>query len=329
MAEGPFDEFSDVSGGSRVRRGRKRADALPTSAPIRPHLSDLRSWRDAQAALSPALAAASLAFGALDERLRGADQWQRLHLALLEATAISRHVGDRVALHRVTLCHGEGSASQGDAVDRAVQAVNRLMRPAGEDLADRIACDCRSGPRGTAPLHHMVTAAWGFACRQAYWEIDRTDPASGDEKAARQDRLADAVVTAARIGARAGRGGALFLPLTLGGGQGLRAHDNAEAALTDWVETVEAGALVALAQLDRLAAWRSRAIAATGALSGRVPGRLIGALAARPVVSAALAEAASGASRAAVQRNLDRLVDLGLIREITGRGRYRLWTAVL
>ena len=33
------------------------------------------------------------------------------------------------------------------------------------------------------------------------------------------------------------------------------------------------------------------------------------------------------ASRAAVQRNLDLLAQRGLIREITGQGRYMVWTA--
>jgi DNA-binding IclR family transcriptional regulator len=47
------------------------------------------------------------------------------------------------------------------------------------------------------------------------------------------------------------------------------------------------------------------------------------------MVSAALAETATGASRAAVQRNLALLQQRGLIREVTGQGRYRLWTARL
>ncbi|MBP9049205.1 MAG: hypothetical protein KBF85_13125 [Tabrizicola sp.] len=50
--------------------------------------------------------------------------------------------------------------------------------------------------------------------------------------------------------------------------------------------------------LDRLAAWRAKAEAATADLQGRVPARLIAALAAR-----------------------------GLIREVTGQGRFRVWTA--
>ena len=45
------------------------------------------------------------------------------------------------------------------------------------------------------------------------------------------------------------------------------------------------------------------------------------------MITAPLAERETGASRAAVQRNLDLLTDRGLLREITGKGRYRIWSA--
>jgi Fe2+ or Zn2+ uptake regulation protein len=39
-----------------------------------------------------------------------------------------------------------------------------------------------------------------------------------------------------------------------------------------------------------------------------------------------MAEAMTGASRAAVQRNLAWMEASGLIREVTGQGRYRMWS---
>jgi len=81
--------------------------------------------------------------------------------------------------------------------------------------------------------------------------------------------------------------------------------------------------------LDRLAAWQLRATQATTDLSGRTPPRLLRLLTDWPSLSAPLAEAESGASRAAVQRNLDLFAARGLIREVTGQGRYRVWTARL
>lgn len=47
------------------------------------------------------------------------------------------------------------------------------------------------------------------------------------------------------------------------------------------------------------------------------------------MIAAPQAEAETGASRAAVQRNLDTLAERGLIREITGQGRFRVWAAKL
>lgn len=56
---------------------------------------------------------------------------------------------------------------------------------------------------------------------------------------------------------------------------------------------------------------------------------LLSALEAWPLVSAPMAESLTGASRASVHRGLDRLVDLGLVREVTGQGRFRFWAAKL
>ena len=75
--------------------------------------------------------------------------------------------------------------------------------------------------------------------------------------------------------------------------------------------------------------WRRRAEAAVADLSGRVPGRLLDVLEAWPLVPASLAEARTGASRAAVQRNLALLTGRGVLRELTGQGRFRVWTARL
>lgn len=42
-----------------------------------------------------------------------------------------------------------------------------------------------------------------------------------------------------------------------------------------------------------------------------------------------MTEILTGASRAAVQRNLGWLEARGLIREVTGQGRYRMWRATI
>ncbi|HMO73026.1 MAG TPA: helix-turn-helix domain-containing protein, partial [Paracoccaceae bacterium] len=165
---------------------------------------------------------------------------------------------------------------------------------------------------GEVWLHPLVRAA-------RIWQ------AGGPQPPADPARYCTAAVTAARLAAAGGRGFAAFVPAAIGGAGG--APDTPEAALTGWLAAAEAGCLAALGLLDRLSAWQSRATAATTSLNGRTPGRLIAVLATWPVVSASFAETEAQASRAAVQRNIDRLAERGLIREITGQGRYRLWTA--
>ena len=73
--------------------------------------------------------------------------------------------------------------------------------------------------------------------------------------------------------------------------------------------------------------WQVKTGETTAALSGLTPARLIACLARWTLVSAPLAEAETGTSRVAVQRNLDVLVARGLAREVTGQGRYRVWAA--
>jgi len=62
-------------------------------------------------------------------------------------------------------------------------------------------------------------------------------------------------------------------------------------------------------------------------LSGKTPPALRAVLTEWPFISSPMAEALTGASRAAVQRNLAWLEVRGLIREMTGQGRFRMWRA--
>jgi Fic family protein len=90
---------------------------------------------------------------------------------------------------------------------------------------------------------------------------------------------------------------------------------------------VAAGCAEALAALERTQAWRARADGAVADLSGRTPRALVDLLGRRVAVSAQDAAAAAGVSVSAAQRNLVLLTERGLAREITGRGRFRMWTS--
>lgn len=90
---------------------------------------------------------------------------------------------------------------------------------------------------------------------------------------------------------------------------------------------METACLTAMRQLDDTEAWSARAVAELASLSGRTPPALCAVLTEWPLVSAPMAEALTGASRAAVQRNLAWMEARRLIREVTGQGRFRMWKA--
>ncbi len=91
--------------------------------------------------------------------------------------------------------------------------------------------------------------------------------------------------------------------------------------LVRWLDGMEN----AMRHLDDIEAWVARAQAMMTQLSGRTPPALRRVLMGWPLVSAPMAEALTGARRAAVQRNLAWMQQQGLIYEITGQGQFRMW----
>ncbi|SPF81375.1 hypothetical protein PRI8871_03198 [Pseudoprimorskyibacter insulae] len=137
------------------------------------------------------------------------------------------------------------------------------------------------------------------------------------------DRI-EAAVTAARVAASDGSG-AIFAPLAMGGAMGLRADGTPAERLVRWLDGMETACLTAMRHLDGVEAWSARADAEMISLSGKTSRALRAALTEWPLISAPMAETLTGASRAAVQRNLAWMESNGLIREVTGQGRFRMW----
>lgn len=135
----------------------------------------------------------------------------------------------------------------------------------------------------------------------------------------------EAAVTASRIAASDGSG-ANFAPLAMGGAGGLRASGLPTERLVRWFDAMNSAILTAMRTLDDIEAWTGRAESVMAQLSGRTPVALRKAFSQWPLVSAPMAESVTGASRAAVQRNLSWMESKGLIREVTGQGRYRMWS---
>lgn len=351
----PFDDdFDDPRAGAEAVEAPSESDLWFLPGPIEEEPDDLPpgpraelresevldDWRKAEAGHAARLARVAGRFGALDERLkRGPEGW-RHRLALIEAANLSWFAGDRIGPDRLALWISlrlSGIQDDTAALARAGWAVRRLTggpgpeqdlsafleRRAPENLSDEAEPFAdRAGNwldlRGqAADLHPITRACMGFHL----WSLAGLGQ-HGD--------WMEAAVTAARIVTSEGpnaNGGATFAPLAMGGAGGLRASGPPADRLLRWLAGMETACLTAMRHLDDIAAWSARAQAEMEPLSGRTPPALRTVLTEWPFVSAPMAEALTGASRAAVQRNLAWMEARDLIREMTGQGRYRMWRA--
>lgn len=292
-------------------------------------LFDPAEWGRAQADLASELAVLCLNYGAFEERLAGRAQGARQRFAIHEAAEISWWAGHRTGAERLTLWVGSraGGGEDNLALLQAGWAVRRLM--AGQDPATGGWPEGIAGFLGHAPTEPTAELAEVMQAVQGLHPVTQSAILFHAWRIAGQGAGRDteaAVMAACHAGSMARRHGP-FLPLALAGMTALRASGSAHARLSAWISGADAAVLSALMQLDRLAAWHAAARASLADLSGRTPHLLVDLCAEWPMISAPMAEARTGASRAAVQRNLQTLTERGLIRETTGQGRYRLWAA--
>lgn len=304
----------------------------PRAEPCETEVVD--DWRRAEAGHAARLARVAGRLGALDDRLkRGPEGWSH-RLALIEAADLSWFTGDRIGPDRLALWISMRISSLHDdtaALMRVGWAVRRLTGGPGPEV-DLSAFLDRRDPE------NMADEAEPFADRAGGW-LNLMSQAADLHPITRAclgfhlwslaglghhgDRM-EAAVTAARIAASEGKG-AVFAPVAMGGAGGLRATGLPANRLARWLDGMETACLSAIRHLDDIEAWAVRADVEMVALSGKTPPALRAALADWPIVSAPMAEVLSGSSRAAVQRNLAWMEARGLIREVTGQGRYRMW----
>lgn len=312
-------------------------DYLPPGPRAEPCETEvLDDWRKAEAGHAARLARAAGRIGALDDRLRRGPEGWRHRLALIEAADLSWLNGDRIGPDRLALWISmriSGLQDDSAALARVGWAVRRLTGGPGPEV-DLSAFLDRRDPENlddeaepfadraggwlvlmaqAAELHPITRACLGFHL----WSL----AGLGQQG----DRM-EAAVTAARIAASEGKG-AVFAPLTMGGAVGLRVGGPPGEHLARWLDGMDTACLTAMRHLDDIEAWSARAEAEMTSLSGKTPRALRAVLTEWPLVSAPMAEALTDASRAAVQRNLAWMEAHGLIREVTGQGRYRMWRA--
>ena len=298
----------------------------------------IADWVKAEAALAAHLARVAGRLGALDERLRRGPEGWRHRLALFEAAELSWFSGDRITPDRLALWMAlrlSGARDDTGALARIGWAARRLNGGPGPEAGLAAFLDRRDPA-------NIADQAEPFAERAAGW-CELMDTAYELHPISRScmgyhlwalaglgahgDRI-EAAVTAARIAAREGQG-AIFAPLAMGGAGGLRAGGQPVERLARWIDGMDQAVLTAMRRLDDIGAWSARTQTAMAALSGRTPPALHEVFSEWPIVSAPMAEALSGASRAAVQRNLAWMEARGLIREVTGQGRFRMWRAAV
>lgn len=321
------------------------------------------AWRAAEAGQAAQFAHVAARLGMLDERLRRGPAGWRQRLALIEASELSWLTQDRIGLDRLSLymalristatddaqslyrmgwtvrrlAGGPGPVGSSGVADLEA-FLDRRDRPGqGESLKDtgapiriqemedREAFESRAASwlammRQATDLHPVTRACMGFHL----WHVAELSPI---------DDPLEAAVTAARVAVSdlapsMVRPGTIFAPIAMGGGGGFRAIGDPAARLSRWLNAMESAVFAALRRLEEIEAWNKTAGEVMAPLSGRTPPMLREIFTSWPLVSVQMAEKLTGAHRATSQRNIDWMEERGLVREVTGQGRYRMWRIV-
>lgn len=319
-------------------------DAAPTDPPWskadRRSVFNPQDWLRAEGEQGRGLANAAAAFARLDARItaghRGTGFAKRL--ALSEVSALLWLQGDWVETEKITLYRLLRETSQQDArvLSSADWAVRRLLgagmpddlaaflgrhkaeydgledlgqHPVGVEF-DGLAEDWQAARAALKVVHPITRAAALFTAWRAF---GLSEPGA----------TLEAGVASAEIGAAEARS-LSFLPVASDGGIGQGGE--VEDRLARWYNAVANACLKAEMQIDQLENWQEKAAKAIIPMSGKTPPLLVGALLEGPAVSAGMAAEICNCDKATARRNLARFTKLGLIREITGQGRYRVWT---
>ena len=239
--------------------------------------------------------------GAIDTRDLQAD-W-----ALRQLQGTGDPAGMSVAELRAFL--GLLRRADGGAGDWAEDQVALFPRPLGEELDEGLAEWCGIAAR-LAGQHRLIRAA---VLERAWRWLGLS---------ATEDPVTPLVV-ACRVAAAPGM---TFAPMA-GAARRLRtfARGGSEAArLEAMLEAFAVAAREASLGLERLASWQVRAGAAATTKAMRA---VVAALATRPVASSKAIAAGAGLTPQAVNGAARALLEKGLISEVTGQSRFRLWQA--
>lgn len=308
-------------------------------------LIDHDGWRIAQSANAAALADAAMAVGRLDQLIAALPQDRQrgaiTRLALSEVEAMLW--GQATPLRREEIGRDlmEARASTDlDAMKQARWAIRRLEGQTSlTNLRAFLALHRAEGDHLPSALNGRPTGRdFDESAREFLAVTDRlTDlhPIARACPARIAWRLADLSAVEDLIEGAVWTGRAMaeacealtFLPL---GRHGRRVwlDGNAPAErMTRHLDAVMQGAIEARRHLSHLSLWAEQARAATSTIKGNNPARIIDALLTQPLMTTAMVEEHAGISRDTAERLLQRMQNDGLVREVTGTRRFRLWTA--
>ncbi len=305
-------------------------------------LIDPAAWVAGQGAQAADLARAAMAVGRLDEVVAAVGPSAITRLAALEVEAMLWAAGTPLKREEI----GRDLTSLREGADLAAHRLARwaLRRLEGQGALHDL--------RGFLGLHRaevpgldeaVAPRPMGIAFDEAaagFGEMmDALDahPITRAAFARSAWRLADLspdtdLIEAATWSARLMAEGCAALPFVPMGSFGRRVwHGSVPVAerLGDHYRAVADGATAARLALVRLRDWSDRARAATAGIKGDSAARVIAALVAAPLATTEAVERAAGISRDTSERLLARMDGMGLVREITGTRRFRLWTAAV
>jgi hypothetical protein len=208
---------------------------------------------------------------------------------------------------------------QGERYDDA-KAPSRVVEMAEREAFEDRAAGWLAMMNQAEDLHPVTRACMGFHL----WHVAELSPVDDPLEAA----VTAARVAIAELAPSGSRPGAMFTPIAMGGGGGFRATGDPPARLGRWLNAMESATFAALRRLEEIEAWAAAAAGTMAPLSGKTPPMLRDLFTSWPLVSVQMAEKLTGTHRATVQRNIDWMDEQGLVREVTGQGRYRMWRIV-
>ena len=324
-------------------------DRAPTDLPLPSSKRRLRIERDewiaAEGELGRNLADAASSLGRLDERFRHTPAAQR-RLAIQSAGAALEMQGDWLPSEELALylAFRTGAGEQGHTLSQADWSIRRLLGdldPRGDlngylgrhatDHDGLIDLDLFGEPARGDEFQDLsrrwletvdgLSDFWAHPLTRAGAAFHLWRMAGISEPGA----VIEAYTLAADLSTDTCKS-LSFAPASLGSRSDLLMGGSAKERLKGWYKAVMDGCARALLELERLETWKKRANDETSDLSGRTPVLIIEQMMTQTLMSAEMLSASTGASKAAVRRNMATLEERGLVREVTGQGRYRFWT---